>query len=71
MTYVAEYHATDGTMTPYALADHPSDALREARRQIAGAGERMKRFMMPRIVARGVDDDEASEIAEYFSTPWG
>jgi hypothetical protein len=68
--YVAEYHGTDGLLTPYGFGETVQRAQMDARKQIAGASDRMRAFMRPRIIARGVGAEEASELAEYFATPW-
>jgi hypothetical protein len=68
--YVAEYHGTDGLLTPYGYDVTELGARLAAAHQVSGASQRMKTFMMRRTVTRPLDADEASEVSEYFATPW-
>jgi hypothetical protein len=70
MAHVSEYHSTDGSILPYGFGPTREAAIAEAQRQIAGCDPKMKSFIRNRITTRQVSDDEASEIAEYFETPW-
>ena len=68
--HVAEYHAGDDRLLPYGYGATVAECLRDAERQFAGLGPRMRARMMAYVTTRPVGADEASEILEMLATPW-
>jgi hypothetical protein len=68
MAYMDNPHA--GRL-PYGWGLSIAEAIAAARHQWAGASAALQRHFEERLQLRGMDEDEASEMAEWFAAPWG
>lgn len=67
---VAELWMVERRYLPMGWGSTHREAKLAAEHQFAGADDRHRSFMRSRLRVRDVGIDEASEIAEWLSTPW-